>query len=295
MREVFAEVMKKELYSNEKSCLLLGDIGIRSFEKEILEQPKRIINVGILEQSMISIGSGLSLAGFAPTMHTISPFMILRAFEQIKIDFGYQELRGNLVSVGASIDYSALGTTHHCPEDVMLLKTIPNIEILIPGNSTELEVQLNRSLNNSKLTYIRLSEKENKIKLKADFNKIQMIKKGGLATVLVVGPMLDDAVSACEGMDVTILYCNSLKPFDAKTLVDQISGTTLIIIEPLFINSTHEIILEHEINLDKIKVRSLGLPKQYFKKYGSREENFVDLGLDKTGLKEKILGIINEQ
>jgi transketolase len=294
MRSKFAELMKKELSSNDQSCLLLGDIGVRSFENELLQYPSRVINVGILEQSMVGIGAGLSLAGYIPTIHTIAPFMILRAFEQIKIDFGYQELSGNLVSVGASIDYSALGTTHHCPEDITVLNTIPNIELLIPGNSFELENLLSHCFDNSKLTYIRLSELENSYIEDFDFGKINVIKRGKSATVLAVGPMLEATIYACSELDVTVLYCNVLKPFDANTLVNNLIGGKLVIVEPFFTNSTHGVLLDHGINFVDIKITSIGLPLKYFKKYGSLNENLIDVGLDRGGLREQILGIIYE-
>ena len=81
-----------------------------------------------MEQSMIGFAAGLSKAGFIPIIHTIAPFLVLRALDQIKIDFVYNKLKCNIVSVGASNDYTKLGTTHHCFEDIniCLLYTSPS-------------------------------------------------------------------------------------------------------------------------------------------------------------------------
>ena len=100
------------------------------------KHPLRAHNIGILEQSTIGLAAGLSLAGHFPIVHTIAPFLVERAYEQIKIDLGYQQLGSNLVSVGGSYDYAGLGCTHHCPADVGILNKIPGIEIIVPGHKS---------------------------------------------------------------------------------------------------------------------------------------------------------------
>ena len=74
------------------------------------------------------MAAGLSKVGLNPVVHTIAPFLIERSYEQIKIDLCYNNLKTNLVSVGNSFDYSGLGCTHHCPNDVMLINNLPNID-----------------------------------------------------------------------------------------------------------------------------------------------------------------------
>jgi transketolase len=287
--------MRNELETNNKSCLLLGDIGVHSFEKELLKYPGRVFNAGILEQSMIGIASGLSMGGLFPTVHTISPFLILRALEQIKLDFAFQELGGNLVSVGSSIDYAALGSTHHCPEDVRILSTIPSIEIMVPGNSTELELMLQNTITNSKLTYTRLSELENKTNLVFEFKKITKVKHGEKGTVLTIGPMLDSTIDACKELDVTILYCNVVKPIDLETIESNLVGGKLIIVEPFFSNSIVNVLLDADFLLNKVTIFSIGFPLKFFKKYGTLKENLKDLQLDNQGLRIRIERILNDE
>ena len=88
---------------------------------------------------MISMAAGLSNEGLKPIVHTIAPFIVNRAYEQLKIDFGYNKLNGNFVSIGASYDYASLGCTHHCPEDINLMYNIPNMQIVVPGSSEEFD------------------------------------------------------------------------------------------------------------------------------------------------------------
>ena len=139
MRKQFIKTIKDILYTDEKTVLLLGDIGVFGFREELKSIPSRAYNIGILEQSTIGIAAGMAKGGLVPFVHTIAPFIVERALEQLKVDFGYQGLNGNFISVGASYDYAALGCTHHCPADILLMTTIPNMEIVIPGTAVELD------------------------------------------------------------------------------------------------------------------------------------------------------------
>ena len=90
-----------------------------------------------MEQSTVSFAAGLAKLKFIPIIHSISPFLVERALEQLKIDFGYQKLGGNLVTIGSSYDYAKMGSTHHCPTDINLIGNIPDSEIIIPGTAKE--------------------------------------------------------------------------------------------------------------------------------------------------------------
>ena len=118
MRKQFTKTLQDILYSNKKTCLLLGDIGVFGFRNELTNLPDRVYNIGILEQSTIGTAAGLAKTGLIPFVHTIAPFLVERSLEQLKVDFGYQCLNGNFISVGASYDYASLGCTHHCPGDI---------------------------------------------------------------------------------------------------------------------------------------------------------------------------------
>ena len=112
-----------------------------------------------MEQSMIGFAAGLSKIGFIPVIHTIAPFLALRALEQIKIDFVYNKLNCNIVSVGASNDYTKLGTTHHCFEDINILSSYEDINLFIPSNENDFKYLFETNYNNNSVNYFRLSEK----------------------------------------------------------------------------------------------------------------------------------------
>jgi transketolase len=286
MRKQFVKTVGNLLDNNQKCVLLLGDIGVFGFKEYFIKYPERVYNIGILEQSTISLSSGLSINGLIPIVHTIAPFLVERALEQLKIDFGYQGLNGNFVSVGSSFDYASLGCTHHCPGDVQQLLTIPNMEIVLPGTSDELNQLLNQGYDNGNPTYYRLSEYENETSINVTFGKANIIKKGVNATIICVGNMLDKVIESTLDFDITILYYTTLKPFDSETLIDNFNEN-IIIIEPYYEGGINYMVSKTLFG-KKYKITNIGVPHKFLTNYGTKLEHDVNLGLDVEGLKNKI-------
>lgn len=286
MRKQFVQTLKNILHKNKKSILLLGDIGMFGFRNELKEIPDRVYNIGILEQCTIGVAAGLAKVGLIPFVHTIAPFLVERSFEQLKIDFGYQNLNGNFISVGASYDYAALGCTHHCPADIGILCNIPNMQIIIPGNSQEFDKLMMDSYNNGSPTYYRLSETENSIIQNIEFGKAVVIKEGNDATIICFGNILDNVYKACEHLNVTILYYTTILPFDVDLLKKHFNEK-IIICEPFYEGSINHIITD-ALNNKKYTIYNIGVPRKFLTNYGTKEEHDKNLKLDFIGISSKI-------
>src|SRR5689334_22375686 len=102
MRNVFPKLVEEIMDKDERVIVLLGDIGVHAFRDVFKKYPKRIYNMGICEQSMVGVAAGLSMAGLIPIVHSISPFLCARAYEQIRNDFGFQNLVGTFVGADVS-------------------------------------------------------------------------------------------------------------------------------------------------------------------------------------------------
>lgn len=265
---------------------MLGDIGVFGFREELKDLPQRAYNIGILEQCTVGVAAGLSKMGMIPIVHTIAPFLIERSFEQIKIDFGYQKLRGNLISVGSSYDYASLGCTHHCPADIGLMLSVPDAQIIIPGTSSELSQLLNQTYNNSSLTYFRLSEYENKEQYDVNFGKGILVKEGSKATVICYGNMLSETVEACFDLDVSILYYHTIYPFDSNLLIDNFNEK-IIICEPFYEGTTNHLINKTLEGL-KYETLNIGVPRQFLTNYGTKKQHDQNLNLDRYGIQGRI-------
>jgi len=287
MRKQFVTTVESVLAGDERLMLLLGDIGVFGFNKTFQTYPGHVYNIGILEQSTIGLAAGLAMTGFIPVVHTIAPFLVERAYEQLKLDFGYQQLGGNFVSVGASYDYAALGCTHHCPGDVGILKNIPGMEVILPGTAQEFDTLFKAAYADGKPTYFRISERENTESRAVVFGQAEVVKKGNQATVIAIGPSLKPVLEACEGLDVTILYYTTVAPFDQQTLQENCSSGKIVLVEPNYVGT-----LAHEVTQslagEKIMLGSIGVPREFLTNYGKAEDHDKTIGLTVENIRHRL-------
>ena len=291
MRSQLVETVSRILKDDENAILLLGDIGVYAFRDLLKEFPLRAHNIGILEQSTIGLAAGLSLTGHHPIVHTIAPFLVERAYEQIKVDLAYQQLGSNLISVGGSYDYAGLGCTHHCPGDVGILNKIPSLEIVVPGHKEEFDKLLTSNYDNSSTTYYRLSETSNNKDYPIEFGKNLILREGKKLTIIAVGPMLQPVIEAAEGLDVSIIYCTTIKPFDSSCF--QKSTNKVVIVEPYYSGPILNNIEESLGGLNG-SYTNIGVPNNFIRKYGTKEDIDKLIGLDKKTIRKKIIDKINE-
>src|SRR5256885_3472118 len=159
MRQQMITTVSELFAHDERMALVLADISRDLFNEIFQRYPTHAFNLGIIEQTMISVAAGLALEGFIPVVHSITPFLVERPFEQLKDDFCYQRLGGNFISTGASYDYSTEGMTHHGPGDVQILRSLPGMQIVVPGNAGEFDRLFREAYANGCPTYYRLSVK----------------------------------------------------------------------------------------------------------------------------------------
>ncbi len=294
MRQQFTSTLSELMIVDERLTILLGDIGVFGFRQVFSDYPTRIYNIGILEQSSVGLASGLAMTGLIPVVHTIAPFLVERCYEQLKLDFGYQKLGGNFISVGASYDYAALGCSHHCPGDVGILKNIPGMSIIVPGTAKEFDILFKESYNNGKPNYYRLSENSNNSDQDVNFGKGSVIKAGNKATLIVVGPMLQPVLEASADLDVNILYYTTIYPFDHDLLQSIIlNDEKVVIIEPYYSGSiTVDII--NSLENKNVKICHIGVPREFLTNYGTKSEHDISLGLDSLSIRKKLLNFINK-
>ena len=294
MRKQFIKTVTNLFKKDKKIVTLLGDIGVFGFRDLFKSYPKRIYNVGILEQSMISMAAGLSNEGMKPIVHTIAPFIVSRAFEQLKIDFGYNKLNGNFVSIGASYDYASLGCTHHCPEDINLMYNIPNMQIVVPGSSEEFDTLFNQSYSNKNPTYFRLSDHENEKKFQVKFGRANFIDNKSKITILAVGPVLNFIYPLIHKYNLNLIYLTTIRPFD-QNIFKKISkkSNSIIVIEPFYSGAiTNEIIKSKDIN--KINIENISVPFKFLTNYGTKKQHDDKLGFSIQKI-EKIIKKLNKR
>jgi transketolase len=293
MRSSFRETTEEILRLDDRTVLLLGDIGVFGFRNSLSAYPERVFNIGVLEQATIGVAAGMAIQGMIPFVHSIAPFLVERALEQIKIDFGYQALGGNLVSVGASLDYAALGCTHHAPGDVGAMMTIPGVQILLPGSSEELDQQLKGYYDNGRLSYFRLSESENSEVVHTEAGDIVEVRPGSVGAVLAIGPTLDIALQAVHGLDVAVFYMNSIDQRTPASLARKLSTyRRLLIVEPYY-EGTSLALLDELLSRTPMHVACRGIPRAFHRSYGTKEEHYNAVGLHADGVQGRLERLLN--
>ena len=161
MRERFYAELGPLLDADPRTAVVLAVIGASSLREVSARHPDRVIDIGIREQAMVGVAGGLALTGIRPIVHTYAPFLVERAYEQIKLDLGHQDVGAVLVSAGASYDASTAGRTHQAPADVMLMSALPGWTVHVPGHADELARMLHRAGRTDDRVYLRTSGQQN--------------------------------------------------------------------------------------------------------------------------------------
>lgn len=153
MRDQFTKSMIELMRKDKKIYFLNGDVGGFIFEKIKKEFPQRCINIGICEQTMIGLAAGMALEGLKPYVYAITPFLIERPFEQIKLDIDQQNVNVKLVGYA---DYPTQGPTHSELNGEKLMGLLKNISNYFPKTEKDVENAIRESYNSKKPTFISL-------------------------------------------------------------------------------------------------------------------------------------------
>lgn len=289
MRTVFAATASSLLDEDPLAAVVLAEISADLFAKAAARHPDRVLNVGIREQLMVSVGGGLALAELRPIVHTYAPFLVERAFEQVKLDLAHQGARAVLVSIGASYDAAPSGRTHQAPEDVALMDTVPGFSVVVPGHPDEVPEVLRSAVGalDSLSTYVRLSSEANRSALPV-WPGLQVVRSGREAVVVAVGPMLSPVLDAVGDLDVTVAYTTSVRPFDGEGLRALLSsGSSVVLVEP-YLAGTSAFAVSSALAGRAHRLLSLGVGRSELRRYGTPSYHAALHGLDATGIRRSV-------
>jgi transketolase len=290
MRERFAAETTALLDTDPRLAVVLAEISKDLFTDALTRHPARVLNVGIREQLMVGAAGGLALTGMRPVAHSYGPFLLERAFEQVKLDLTHQDVGAVLVSTGASYDWPAGGRTHQAPGDVALLDTLPGWTVHVPGHPDELAPLLREAYAGDGRVYVRLTERENArpyAGLRSEPGEMTLVRRGSRGTVVAVGPTLDATLAATEGLDVTVLYAVTVRPFDAAGLVATLDAPDVVLVEPYLAGTS---VREVADALRHVPHRALGLgvARGEVRHYGEPAEHDAAHGLDAAGIRTSV-------
>jgi transketolase len=281
MRGQFVETTTRLMRADARLALVLAEIGVAQFAQSGAPAA-RVFNVGIREQLMVGVASGLATTGFRPIIHSIATFAVERPYEQLKIDLGHQDVGAVVVGYGASYDYSSSGRTHHAPEDVALIASLPGWDVHVPGHPLEVEAILTQVAAEDGRAYVRLSAQEN-----SAAHAQGPVRLGGRGTVIAVGPMLDRVLAATADLDVTVLYASTVRPFDAGALRASMSRPDIVLVEP-YQEGTSSAEVTAALADVPHRLLAIGVRKVEYRGYGTMDDHDRAHGLDERALRARI-------
>ncbi len=240
MRKAFITTIIELAETDSNLYLLTADMGFGLVEPFAKQFPKQYINVGVAEQNMIGVATGLALEGKKVFCYSIANFPTMRCLEQIRNDVCYHNLPVCIVSGGAGLWYGALGMTHHAVEDIAVMRCLPNMAVVSPADIDETERTTRAIVERKRPCYMRVSRTMNTISEPLEeykFGKIRKLVNRTLPDAILIttgGMMLSNADLAAEKLLVkrvvtSVLNVHTIKPLDWQTIMDTIEGAKLVV------------------------------------------------------------------
>lgn len=301
MRNAFVEEITRVSKKDKKIVILAGDIGYKLYDDFKLKFPNRFYNCGVAEANMTTVAAGLALKGFKPITYTIATFNVYKTVEQIKVDIAYPNLPVIIVGVGAGLSYSGLGSTHHAIEDIGVLRSIPNLNIVVPADANELKSLLKAIIKSKKPTYLRIGKTGEKNIYKnipkTKVGKGNYLIKGKKVCIIGCGNILVNAYDAIKNLNSknifpSLISMHTIKPLD-KTLLKRIfnSYSHIVVLEEHseiggLAAAISEFYTDNEFNKNLFLKINIG--NQFVLKPGHQPQAFEKLNLNTKKIEQRI-------
>jgi len=303
MRKEFAEAIIDLAKAEEKIVFLTGDLGFMALEgvKDCLGD--RFINAGVAEQNMATMAAALAYEGFIPFIYSISPFITLRPYEQLRNDICLHNLPVNIIANGGGYGYGIMGSTHHNIEDIGSMRILPNMKVFVPFSKNDVSECLKEMLKEASPGYLRLNLASNQDDLPA-FSQWRNIKAGTGETKAIVigtGTVVDNLFKLPEHLlsDIEIWLVSKFPVYEIPgKLLERISSIrNLVTIEE------HKGQCGLHETLASLLLKQLNIPIQYHTlfasgypsgKYGSQQWHLEENNLAGKTLQNKIEEFISQ-
>ena len=267
--------------------------------------PEKFLNIGIAEQNMIGIASGLASEGYNVFATSFASFITTRSYEMVKIHCGYMKHNIKVIGLASGFGVQQQGNTHYGLDDICLMRAIPNLTIISPADSTEVVKVTQALMDFEGPVYLRLcGEAGDPMVYKEDYNfeigKAITLREGGDVTIVATGTMVYQSLQAAkklseEGVECTVINMHTIKPID-KGAIDKFCHDCKLVVtvEEGFISgglgaAVSETIAESDKTIPPIEM--IGLTD--FPHAGSYKYMLEQTGLDSVHIAERIKARLN--
>lgn len=263
---------------------------------------KRHFDVGIAESNLINVATGFAIKGFPVIVNGITSFVLYNAYLQIRNDLCYPNHKVIIMGIGSGLSYGHLGFSHHSPEDIATLYTLPNMKIYLPCDASEASAALDDALKREGPSFVRVRTGMEPLiyepkQVKAiNFDSPVLLKKGNDALIISYGTTLYNSLQASEeldklGISCSVINLNALKIYDISKLLEYIDGyKSIIVVEEHYVDTGVGSIITNKL-ADKVSIPILkmGISNEFVKFGGNGAELLSYYKLDSDSIKEKVI------
>lgn len=239
MRLTFIETLCRLAGGDERIWLLTGDLGFSVLEPFREAFPSRYVNVGVAEQNMTGIAAGLARSGKIVFTYSIANFPTLRCLEQIRNDVCYHNGNVKIIAVGGGYAYGAQGYTHHGLEDLAIMRSLPGMTVMAPGDPAEARLTAEAVAAHDGPCYVRLGKTGEPRVHPHDppfaIGRAITVRPGTDVTLIATGSMLKDTLTAAEQLaaddeiSAAVVSMHTLKPLDESAVLHAARETSAIV------------------------------------------------------------------
>jgi len=237
MRDVFAHTLADLARTDDRITFVTGDLGFGVFEKFAEQYPDQYLNVGVAEQNMIAVSTGLALEGRIVFAYSIGNFPVLRCLEQIRNDAAYHGANVKVVSIGGGFSYGPLGMSHHATEDLAVMRATPEVTTVSPGTKFEVAQCVKALVDTPGTCYLRLDKSngsESAEPVDFTFGVWRAMREGADVTLVATGGVLGEAQLAAEqlsigGIEARVVSAHVLAPISDETVLQSVGSPSLVV------------------------------------------------------------------
>ena len=305
MRTAFIQALNELADQDDRVCLIVGDLGFSVIEDFAGKHPKQFVNAGVSEQNMIGLAAGMALTGKIVFTYSIGNFGTLRCLEQIRNDVCYHRANVKVVAVGGGLAYGNLGVTHHASEDVAIMRALPNMTVVAPGDPIEARLATRAVVALDGPCYLRLGKAGEPVvhEKEPDFalGRAITLREGDDVTLIASGGMLATADKvtrklAGQGLGVRLVSMHTVKPIDTDAIERAASETRYVFtleehsVEGGLGGAVAEVM--SELDPGHAPLKRIGLRPEFNKTVGDQNYLKAMHGLDEESVLKTIQQII---
>ena len=300
MRNAFVETLVEVGAADERVLLLTGDLGYTALEPFAERFPERFFNVGVAEQNMLGMATGLGEAGFTPFVYSIATFASMRPYEFFRNGAVLHQLPVRVVGMGGGLDYGPNGLSHYALEDVALMRAQPDLTVLVPADADQASEAVRAIGSIPGPVYLRLEKDGSPVPGlggRFELGRAETIGSGDDVAIVAMGGIAREAVGAAEllagqGLDATVVIVSTLNPAPTNELADILGQVPLAVtLEAHYVTGglgslTCEVVAERGLDCRVIRCGLTEVPRGVT---GSRDALYRHYGLAAANVAQAVL------